>query len=203
MIRHLVNIFGFSRTSKDARLATISDNASSEVRKANELLQKIKSIKEDIESATKKKREDVVPKVSEADVERATKKNFSQSNVSDEKKVELIAYFLKKRYKREVKTRVKLSGYANAPLYALEMSVERTSNRDDVPYVNIIGGQSSSPMEINHKFLEHYWDDRKRQHDYETGKETQFSNCLELYQKEDIASSESELLLKAEIEGIL
>ncbi len=203
MIRHLVNIFGFSRTSKDARLATISDNSSAEVRKAKELLQKIKSIKEDIESATKKKGEDVVPKASEADVERAIKKNFSQSNVSDEKKVELIAYFLKKRYKREVKTRVKLSGYANAPLYALEMSVERTGNRDDVPYVNIIGGQSSSPIDVNRKFLERYWYDRKRQHDYETGKETQFSNCLELYQKEDIASSESELLLKAEIEGIL
>ena len=203
MIRHLVNIFGFSRTSKDARLATISDNASAEVRKAKELLQKIKSIKEDIESATKKKREDVVPKVSEADVERATKKNFSQSNVSDEKKVELIAYFLKKRYKREVKTRVKLSGYANAPLYALEMSVEHTSYKDDVPYVNITGGQSSSPIDVNRKFLEHYWNDRKRQHDYETGKETPFSNCLETYQKEDIASSESELLLKAEIEGIL
>ena len=203
MIRHLVNIFGFSRTSKDARLATISDNASAEVRKAKELLQKIKSIKEDIESATKKKREDVVPKVSEADVERATKTNFSQSNVSDEKKVELIAYFLKKRYKREVKTRVKLSGYANAPLYALEMSVERTSYKDDVPYVNITGGQSSSPIDVNRKFLEHYWNDRKRQHDYETGKEAPFSNCLETYQKEDIASSESELLLKAEIEGIL
>lgn len=203
MIRYLMKMFGFSRTSKDARLATISDNASAEVRKAKELLQNIKSIKEDIESATKKKREDVVPKVSEADVERATKKNFSQSNVSDEKKVELIAYFLKKRYKREVKTRVKLSGYANAPLYALEMSVERISNRDDVPYVNIIGGQSSSPIDVNRKFLERYWYDRKRQHDYETGKETKFSNCLELYQKEDIASSESELLLKAEIEGIL
>ena len=203
MIRHLVNIFSFSRTSKDARLATISDNASAEARKVKELLQKIKSIKEDIESATKKKREDVMPKVSEADVERATKKNFSQSNVSDEKKVELIAYFLKKRYKREVKTRVKLSGYANAPLYALEMSVERTSYKDDVPYVNITGGQSSSPIDVNRKFLEHYWNDRKRQHDYETGKETPFSNCLETYQKEDIASSESELLLKAEIEGIL
>lgn len=203
MIRYLMKMFGFSRTSKDARLATISDNASAEVRKAKELLQKIKSIKEDIESATKKKREDVVPKVSEADVERATKKNFSQSNVSDEKKVELIAYFLKKRYKREVKTRVKLSGYANAPLYALEMSVERISNRDDVPYVNIIGGQSSSPIDVNRKFLERYWYDRKRQHDYETSKETISSNCLELYQKEDIASSESELLLKAEIEGIL
>lgn len=203
MIRYLMKMFGFSRTSKDARLATISDNASAEVRKAKELLQKIKSIKEDIESATKKKIEDVVPKVSEADIERATKKNFSQSNVSDEKKVELIAYFLKKRYKREVKTRVKLSGYANAPLYALEMSVERISNRDDIPYVNIIGGQSSSPIDVNRKFLERYWYDRKRQHDYETGKETQFSNCLELYQKEDIASSESELLLKAEIEGIL
>lgn len=203
MIRHLVNMFGFSRTSKDARLATISANAPAEARKVMELLQKIKSLKEDIESATEKKREDVMPKVSEADVERATKENFSQSSVSDEKKVELIAHFLKKRYKREVKTRVKLSGYADAPLYALEMSVERTGYGDDVPYVNITGGQSSSPIEINRKFLEHYWNDRKRQHDYETGKETPFSNCLETYQKEDIASSESELLLKAEIEGIL
>lgn len=190
MIRRLVNMFGFSRTSAEAR-------------KAMELLQKIKFLKEDIESATQKKKEDAMPKVSEADIEKATKENFSQSSVSDEKKVELIAYFLKKRYKREVKTRVKLSGYADAPLYGLEMTVERNGYGDDVPYVNIAGGVSSSPMEIYSKFLEHYWNDRKRQHDYETGKETPFSNCLETYQKEDIASSESELLLKAEIEGIL
>lgn len=142
---------------------------------------------------------DMQKQASESDADKV----FGQSTVSAQKKVDLIVHYLQKRYSRQVTKRMKLSGYSDAPMYALELSLVRTGFSDPAPYLTIVGCETENPLEVNEKFLERYWKNRERQRDFESGKEKPFMDTLEIYQREDIASSESELLLKAEIEGIL
>ena len=144
-------------------------------------------------------------KATKESLDDAMKANLKEANITPEQEVDLIKHFLEKRYNRKFDKKIKISGYIDAPKFSLELRIRRDGNDGlSTPFVAPSGTECDNIFDVHENFLDQYWKDRKRQLDAENGTnpyDTSYSK--EIYEKEGIASSRAELILKAQIQGLI
>lgn len=122
--------------------------------------------------------------------------------VTPQQEVDLILHYISEKVGYEFQLNVRLSGYANAPLYALEASPSTNEFLSSDRYVIMIGKEVANVLDIYQGFLERFWERRAEDLKVQNGEGEYFINEVSR-ELENIATSRNELLLKAQIAGLI
>lgn len=135
--------------------------------------------------------------------EMLTSTDSISSKLSIESEVNFLKSLLEKKFNRKFQIRVKVSGYLDDMKYSLVMD-DYCTNDPCYRYHSIYGYETKNILDIKSEFLKAYWDSVEKVHK-SVGKQLDNweSEIVRDYKETMVVESREELLIKADLQGIV
>lgn len=116
--------------------------------------------------------------------------------------VELIKYFLEKRYGHKFSERVAVDGFIDDMSYRLVIDDRRTPGVG-LDWVSAYGGETKNVLAVRPAFLDRYWDDVRRGYETDENDSRWDRDTKARCRAAACAGSRDEMLVMAAAEGLL
>lgn len=126
------------------------------------------------------------------------------SDISPDVEVNLIKTLLERKFNRKFQMRIKAEGYLGEKMNYRLVVDDYCTNDPQRGYHSVLGYDTSNILDVKREFLRSYWDRAQKVHN-SIGKtlDKWSSDTIARYKDTMVASSREELLIHADLEGLI